>query len=395
MMAPLPDRRVDVVAARTTFAPGAGKVQIDRSRHHFRPHAHSAFRTVSRPLFIRGGSAPSARNNGGLLTGAPQGAPFPQRFTLVDLPEGPCLNATMYLDACSLCKVDTTCRFYRALNQSHFGPWRVLGARAFHGVELERDGVYELAEGPRSPVLRGNKCSRLDWKGRYWRFKKELPTFRPPFHGQEIKSVGNPDEVAYCRCMLRADVLAMNEVVVDGGARGGVYIEIEVVSNPDNLSLAVVDFEAGGHSSVTFSPDTGAVIRERKVQEVPRQVQGSYIQPLPATLPGRRFEGFVGLYLYEGRLAFLRRCATDETGQQPPWETTGFVTDLGWAEGRCLTPCLAFRDEGEYHVKIVRVGSQPPLAPGQYDEANWSVLDWEAGDATQQAGELLDATAWA
>ena len=64
----------------------------------------------------------------------------------------------------------------------------------------------------------------------------------------------------------------------------------------DNLSLAVVDFESGGRSSVrfdwqisrqsvhfpqccmsrlslkrrTFSPDTGAVIREKKLRESPR-----------------------------------------------------------------------------------------------------------------------------
>jgi hypothetical protein len=176
--------------------------------------------------------------------------------------------------------------------------------------------------------------------------------------------------------MLRADVLTK-------GSGIGVYIEIEVLTNPDNLSLAVVDFEAGGHSSVTFSPDTGAVIRERKVQEVPRKVEGAYIQPLAAMLPGRRFEGSVGLYLYAGHLAFLRRCTSDAAGQEPgTWESTGFVTDLSWAEGRCLTPCLAFRDEGTYNVKIVTVDSAPPLplehAPNSYDEARWSGLDWEA-----------------
>jgi hypothetical protein len=251
-------------------------------------------------------------------------------------------------------------------------------------VELEQDGVlngcgerFENAEGQWAP-LRGSKISQIDWKGRYWRFKKELPTFRAPFTGQEINQVRNPDEVAYCRCMLRADVL-------EKGSNHGVYIEIDVVTNPDNLSLTVVDFEAGGHSSVTFSPDAGAVIKERKVREFPRKVEGTYIQPLAATLPGRRFEGSVGLYLFEGHLAFLRRCAGEEPGQDPgPWESTGFVTDLSWSEGRCLTPCLAFRDEGAYRVRIVRVGAFPPLAldsvPATYDEARWSGLDWEAGE---------------
>lgn len=319
-------------------------------------------------------------NGGSPLVVAPPERPL----ALVDLPEGPYLNACFYLDAHSLCQLDACCRLARALSQSHLGPWRVLGARAFHGVELETDGVFEppqlQAGGQRVPV-RGSKLACLDWKGRYWRFQQELPTFRPPFVGQAISSVKNPDEVAYCRCMLRADLLAK-------GSNCGVFIEIEVVSNPDNLSLAVVDFEAGGHSSVTFSPDTGAVIRERKVQESPRKVEGAYIQPLAATLPGRRFEGSVGLYLYSGHLAFLRRCAAEPGEERGAWESTGFVTDLSWAEGRCLTPCLAFRDEGAYEVNIVRVATKPPIdldnTAVACDEARWSGLDWEAGDPGQQ-----------
>ena len=65
-------------------------------------------------------------------------------------------------------------------------------------------------------------------------------------------------------------------------------------------------------------------------------------------------------------------CPADRT-EMGPWETTGFVSDLDWAEaesraelwlfgwqlacgtaalgqGRRLTPCLAFRDEGAYRV---------------------------------------------
>merc|ERR1711972_1155807 len=110
--------------------------------------------------------------------------------------------------------------------------------------------------------------------------------FREPFNGSEITCVDQADEIAYSRCKMRADIL--------GAARGctgghGLYMEVEVGANPDNVSLAVVDFEGGGCSSVTFSPDTGAVIRERKVREAPRKVDGAYIQPLPTVPPGRRF----------------------------------------------------------------------------------------------------------
>lgn len=71
-----------------------------------------------------------------------------------------------------------------------------------------------------------------------------------------------------------------------------------------------------------------------------------------------------------------------------PWETTGFIADLGWAEGRRLTPCLAFRDEGAYRVRVVCVGSQPPLpldrwsTDSQGGDAGWSGFDWEVGAPT-------------
>ncbi|CAE7889369.1 unnamed protein product [Symbiodinium microadriaticum] len=230
------------------------------------------------------------------------------------------------------------------------------------------------------------KLTRVDWKGRFQHFKHNIPTFCTPFGGREITCVAHPDEVAYLRCRLCTDVVR--------ASTQGVYLEVEVATNPDNLSMAVVDFEAGGCSSVTFSPDTGAVIRERKVREAPRKVEGAYIQPLPTVTTGRPFHGLMGLYLCKDRLAFFRRCevpaAPVEGGAQSdsntppglaggrffpplrgrpepdrtemgPWETTGFVSDLDWAEGRRLTPCLAFRDEGAYCVRIVRIGATPPI----------------------------------
>jgi hypothetical protein len=224
--------------------------------------------------------------------------------------------------------------------------------------------------------------------------------FVAPFGGPEITAVAHPDEVAYFRSRLCTDILC------DESAHG-VYLEVEVLLNPDNLSMAVVDFEAGGCSSITFSPDTGAVIRERKVREAPRKVEGAYIQPLPTVPPGRRFHGLMGLYLHKGRLAFFRRCIpyseTQEVislaespesvrtvpvpgdAQLGPWETTGSISDLSWAEGRRLTPCLAFRDEGAYRVRVVCVGTQPPLplerwsAAGDNGGVGWSGFDWEVG----------------
>merc|ERR1719188_2709660 len=128
-------------------------------------------------------------------------------------------------------------------------------------------------------------------------------------------------------CRLRTDIL-------EACAEVGVYLEVQVLANPDNVSLAVVDFEAGGCSSVTFSPDTGAVIRERKIREAPRKVEGTYIQPLTTITSGQGFEGSMGLFLHGGRLAFFRRHIERGSDEKPApegkWECTGFVADLPW-----------------------------------------------------------------
>lgn len=367
--------------------------------------AVGAFQAAARPLVA---VLPGHRRSQGSAGDQQQPASATEereRASLAELSEGPYFIIAMMLDAGALCRSDATCRLLRALNRANAGPWRTLGARVFRGMELDREGIFEAAEElATSPAQGFRKHARVDWKGRYAHYRSEVPTFRPPFVGREITSVINPDEVAYGRCRLRSDLL-------DSSSDAGVYLEVEVLTNPDNLSLAVVDFEAGGRSSVTFSPDTGAVIRERKVRESPRKVEGAYIQPLSTTRPGRRFEGSVGLYILSGHLAFFRRCAQpDSSAELPsgggrdqqaapesrsqkasrpvelgPWESTGFITDLTWAEGRRLTPCLAFRDEGMYHVRVARFSNDPPQPPGRmstaYEDGSWSGLDWEAETA--------------
>jgi len=332
--------------------------------HHGALSIAHAFQAAARPLY----SGAIQRQPPGDLGVVPQeGAdteddpPF-----LAELAEGPYFIIASMLDAASLCRTDTSCRLLYGKNRAHVGPWRALGAHLFDGLELEQEGLFEqpayLLDEREDSIVNGRKrLVRIDWKGRCRRFCADVPTFCAPFYGSHITSVAHPDEVAYFRCRLCTNIL-------DESCNHGVYLEVEVMLNPDNLSMAVVDFEAGGCSSVTFSPDTGAVIRERKVREAPRKVEGAYIQPLSTLPPGRRFHGIMGLYLYSGSLAFFRRCANELVDGAPvefgPWETTGFVTDLSWAEGRRLTPSLAFRGEGEYSVKILRVGTQPPLSVG-------------------------------
>lgn len=303
----------------------------------------------------------------------PPPAPAEDPFLVLAIGDVPYFAVVELLDVSSLCLLDATNRTVNEMNRSHVGPWRGVGCRRYEGLELERHGTFEQPAQD-SKASRG-KSLKIDWKGRFMLFRKEVPLFCAPFDGGEITKATRPDEVAYFQCRLRTDMLDSDQ---------GVYLEVEVLANPDNLSMAVVDFEAGGCSSVTFSPNTGAVIRERKVREAPRKVEGAYVQPLAMVPAGKRFHGNMGIYLRGGKLAFFRRCdpapGEDGYGEPGPWETTGFVSDLLWAEGRRLTPCLALRDAGSYRVRIVRVCTEPPQMPQETsgEMAVWSDLDWEA-----------------
>lgn len=333
-------------------------------------------------------------------------------FSLTTLTDGPYMLVASYMSPDDLCQADATCRLLRHLHRQPAGSWFVVGSHLFNGMELDtgRGGELELFGCQPSKGL-----AMVDWKARVRAFVEGTPCFSPPFGGQQIVHVVNPDEVAYCRTRLRTDLLKQS-------THRGIYLEVEVLKNVDNLSLAVVDFEAGGRSSVTFSPETGAVLRERKVRESPRAIEGTYIHLLPAVAAGRRFEGRMGLYVRGGHLAFFRQWGsevrmlptpargedgatssngpvTEEEGEHleeesaspdastaqgvarrkaMPWETTGFVTDLGWAEGQKLSICLAFRDEGAYRVRITHVSDEPPINPDAcavaYNQSNWSLL---------------------
>jgi len=280
--------------------------------------------------------------------------------------------------------VDTTCRALLTLNGMPFGPWHTTGSNEFFGMELDVGGGFLPFEKEHTTDMRPSAHIARKWKSLCELFHTEAPTFSQPFGGAEISNVEHPDEVAYCRCRLRTDLLADH-------ANRGIYVEVDAAANADNLSLAVVDFEGGGRSSVTFSPETGAVLRERKVRELPRAIEGTYIHLLPAAHPGRRFEGTMGLFLRGGHLAFYRRWSGDAgdvvheassiseaRSSLGRWETTGFCTDLSWAQGPRLSLCLAFRDDGAYHVRVSRVGRTPPCEPPRsadaYREDKWSLL---------------------
>lgn len=299
--------------------------------------------------------------------------------SILDLGDGLYLKMASFSSPSMLHCLDTTCCAIRDLNCGNHGQWRALGLTEFFGFELVGHGTSGVFD----PSCRPSRLMQTNWKKRISRFRLELPIFRAPFCGSKISSVTLADEIAYCNCRLLSEALASS-------AAQGAFVEILVKENPDNVSMSVVDFEAGGCSSLTFSPDTGAVIRERKVRETPRRVEGAYLRPLEAVTDGKGFEGSVGLYMCGGQLAFFRRYCQrlppDATGARPlawcPWETTGFISDLSWSSGSRLTPCVAFRNAGPYEVELTGLGPTPPVVPVHKPEAfkadAWTRLDWDA-----------------
>lgn len=284
--------------------------------------------------------------------------------TLASLTAGPYLGIASYLDACDLGQSDAACRQLRSVNNLTTGPWHSLGDRSYLGIELDVVGGYQSF---------GDIGNSENWKARWILFRRAISSFSSPFSGREILGVQNSDVVAYCRCRLRTDILALHP-------DKGVYVEVDIAANADNLSLAVVDFEGGGQSSVTFSPETGAVLRECRVRDSSVEIEGTYIHLLPSAGTGRRFQGTLGFYLKGGHLAFFRRWHGVVAGKrvQGAWETTGFCTDLKWAQGKRLSVCLAFRDSGPYRVSISQVGTEVPFPPKPsaeaYQESKWSRL---------------------
>jgi len=294
----------------------------------------------------------------------------------LSMPEDIYFVIAAFCNAQSLCSLDATSSRERKLNHS-LGLWRNYGAQKFAGIEVDNHGLF--IENRRSRIMtkptplgarRGFfaplPSSEMNWKLRVALFSKQVFEFRKPFNPSKITAVENPDEVAYTKCRLRADILTTNPEIA-------LYIEIYVAENADNLSLALVDFDEGGKSSVTFSPDTGAVIKETKIQETPRRVHGSFIQPMKPNF--NKFEGKIGLYVKNGQIAFFRKYTNCD------WETTGVCVDFSWANGQRLTPCLAFRDEGKYVTSITAVGTTPPFEPSQlegaFDAKKWQELNWE------------------
>lgn len=299
---------------------------------------------------------------------------------LVDI--GPYHDLASFLDALDLSSIDACCSELRMRNCALGGPWRSRGAVDFHGAHFEQHGLFLF---PATTVS-------VNWKGRYMDFSRKSFKFCYPFAGTIIQMVQEADECVELLCGIRTDLLT--EV--------GLYIEIDVASNSDTLTLSLVDWHDGGCNSITFSPDAGMVFLETTVCDSPRRVEGKFVSVLSAHDSGARtendikchFHGTVGLFVLGGRIAFFRRCrpcqevevggSTEGTKVNGVcWETTGFIKDLSWAVGSHLMPCVAFRKAGMYDVRVGKVCPQPPMPLDAIEAATaakvgpWQEFDWE------------------
>jgi len=273
------------------------------------------------------------------------------------------------LDVNTLRQVDATCRTLRTRNNSHQGVWKAMGITAFDGLE---------ASGQSFPAATNNsRYFRVDWKMRYHEFWGALSEYSTPFCGRHIVDVPLEDAVANLNCRLWCD--ASRDV--------SMYLELEVLKNADNLSIAIQDdIEDGYRGSLTFSPDTGAVIRDRIVRYHPRKCEAFYVQPLPSIEQGTVFCGNIGLFCSGDKCAFFRRVrkSNAEGDVYEAWQCTGFIPDFdSWAKARWIRPCIAFRDSGAYDVRVARISKEPPIPMSQWPsrenwiEKNWINSDWE------------------
>jgi F-box domain len=158
--------------------------------------------------------------------------------------------------------------------------------------------------------------------------------------GRKIVNVAEQDEVRYMNA----------QYVQKGNTEGGMFVDVSVCQLSDSISLCVVDFDGvGGCSSLTFSPDTGTVIMERK-SATNGGITGEYFQSLTNCHSYTR----CGVHVSPRSISFYRKQKTSS------WETTGIISDCSWVVGGIITPCIAFRDPGPYNIQINRVTSTHP-----------------------------------
>ena len=192
-------------------------------------------------------------------------------------------------------------------------------------------------------------------------------SFRAPFNHRRLHSVPLSDDVAYCNAKICVEKL---KLLPPGH---GFYIEFAIYNVSDNLSISLVDFDGNGNSSLTFSPDTGAVICETKGPG--RRLSGNYACVLPG-VPyfGKKHQGLLAIFVSrDGKIMFMRYAHG--------WDSTGYVSNCDWVQGGVITPCIAFRKPGKYDVTVncAKVTEEPPhVTSTQHkpESVEWKPLRW-------------------
>eukprot|EP00930_Biecheleria_cincta_P085828 TRINITY_DN75196_c0_g1_i1.p1 TRINITY_DN75196_c0_g1~~TRINITY_DN75196_c0_g1_i1.p1 ORF type:complete len:476 (+),score=62.26 TRINITY_DN75196_c0_g1_i1:227-1654(+) len=279
-----------------------------------------------------------------------------------------------------LCVLDRSCRLLCALNDSDIGPWRMLGRCVFGGLE------HGLGNFDSDAVL--------GWRSRYQMFRAQCSRFSSFLerNGQRTKIITSPNESSWGRLAASTSLqrrIHANEVIDLGfdfcrermeTVSTGVYLEIEVLQNPDNLGLSLVLVGHSPLNSLTFCPEFGYVDLEWRTG--PHQCQGFRILVLPY-IPGaelgERFLGRLGVFLRSDSVAFYRRSSSAMSGQ---WETSGFFSfaDCGWNSEHKVRACIAFRDEGTYSIRQTRLSWHPPISVETKEApscSTWQPHVWE------------------
>lgn len=220
----------------------------------------------------------------------------------------------------------------------------------------------------------------LDWRASYSATCLLLMSFRHPFRTKHLLGTDITGDVAYLNAVIQTRKLRS---LASGE---GIYIEITVGYVSDNLSLSLVDFDGGGTSSLTFSPDCGALIQETK-SFTDNLVHGEYAAALGSCREfGRLNESRMAIYISRDlEINFMRYCAGN-------WESTGFLRSCGWAVGGLLTPCVAFRNPGEYKVRIsnICVRRRPQHATKHTEALVWKPIAWVLDNGRDAAETMFD-----
>ena len=255
-----------------------------------------------------------------------------------------------YLDPRTLsCTLDRLCRVLRgALDETRV--WL---------THFENDfGVFQMSE-----VWLQQPTNPRDL---YAKAYSKISGFRLPMDSPIIQRTRSQSEVVYLNSVIKLDELDLL------GTDEGIYVELTVHAICDNMSFCLVDFDGDGCSSLTFSPDAGAIIRERK-----REDDGALFGAFTAALPpckdfGTGKKSRVALFISrEQHITFMRFF-----GER--WESTGPISGFEWVEGGLLTPCVAFREAGEYIISIEKVchAKIPKHAERLRTQLVWKPLVW-------------------